>query len=381
MEWSVRFNVAAIGAAILAAGCGGGDVEEPIASVGLPLTTAFYFAGNLLVGGDAADNTIVVGADPATGDVFVTSDGLNVGVGGGIIPNLANVMNVVVNGGAGNDDIRIDGSLNIGESPTLAFAATLTLTGDEGDDVLTVESGGFNGTINADGAIEGTILGNANMYGGDGNDTFKSGFGNDVIRGGPGDDTLIHDNFSNDVWDGETGIDTIEVVGDDGVGNNVNLFAASGGDALIQRANLVQFSIIEVSATERVRLVLDSSTAGDDQVTVNNLTGAIDLDEIEIFCGGGNDVVNAENNLAPTPIVAHGGGGNDVILLGNGDDRVTGGRGDDLIFAGGGRNRVSGGRGNDEIHGGPGRDLIDGGPGNDLCDPGAGTNSVQRCEL
>ncbi|MEQ9171473.1 MAG: Ig-like domain-containing protein [Rhodospirillales bacterium] len=72
----------------------------------------------------------------------------------------------------------------------------------------------------------------------------------------------------------------------------------------------------------------------------------------------------------------YGGSGNDVIEGGSGNDRVSGGRGDDILSGGTGNDHIDGGRGNDVINGGDGRDLVHAGSGNDTVSGGAGRDFI-----
>ena len=66
----------------------------------------------------------------------------------------------------------------------------------------------------------------------------------------------------------------------------------------------------------------------------------------------------------------------DVLLGGDGDDRIWGRDGDDVLTGGGGRDRVWGGRGDDTIDGGDGDDRLDGGRGDDILTGGAGDDRL-----
>ncbi|HDZ73658.1 MAG TPA: hypothetical protein ENH55_12995 [Aurantimonas coralicida] len=83
--------------------------------------------------------------------------------------------------------------------------------------------------------------------------------------------------------------------------------------------------------------------------------------------------------------VLSGGGGDDVILGNGGDDTLVGGSGDDLIKGGAGKDVVFGGSGNDDLFGGTGQDMLfgDGGndrifadEGDDVIEGGAGSDTV-----
>ncbi|MEZ5894210.1 MAG: hypothetical protein R3C58_13840 [Parvularculaceae bacterium] len=62
----------------------------------------------------------------------------------------------------------------------------------------------------------------------------------------------------------------------------------------------------------------------------------------------------------------NGGDGGDVIVGGNGDDRLNGGDGDDLMFGLAGDDALNGGDGDDTLSAGAGGGVLTGGPGRDV---------------
>lgn len=67
---------------------------------------------------------------------------------------------------------------------------------------------------------------------------------------------------------------------------------------------------------------------------------------------------------------------NDVIVLGNGMDRVFAGGGSDIVSTGGGQDEVHAGSGNDHVNTGAGNDRAYGGEGNDYIFGGAGSDEL-----
>ena len=67
-----------------------------------------------------------------------------------------------------------------------------------------------------------------------------------------------------------------------------------------------------------------------------------------------------------------GGIGDDTLNAKGGDDGVLGGLGDDLVIGGGGNDRLSGGAGHDVLEGGLGNDWLAGGVGDDTLRGGQG---------
>src|SRR5262245_35091274 len=85
----------------------------------------------------------------------------------------------------------------------------------------------------------------------------------------------------------------------------------------------------------------------------------------------------ASGNVATADAdVIIGGGGNDVIESGQGDDLISGGAGGDVIDGGEGDDRLDGGAGNDVLMGGEGDDTLVGGDGSDQIYAGPGRNSA-----
>ena len=70
-------------------------------------------------------------------------------------------------------------------------------------------------------------------------------------------------------------------------------------------------------------------------------------------------------------------GGDDLLSGGSGQDRLSGGGGEDTLFGHGGRDRLSGGSGYDHLHGGGGKDRLSGGSGSDFLGGGAGGDRIK----
>lgn len=95
--------------------------------------------------------------------------------------------------------------------------------------------------------------------------------------------------------------------------------------------------------------------------------------------GGGNDLILGGDGVDRV----NGGAGNDTLLGGLGADHLNGSDGDDLIYAHASdafddtaTHELFGGAGNDSIHGAAGVDTIAGGTGDDVADGGDGDDFV-----
>ena len=88
----------------------------------------------------------------------------------------------------------------------------------------------------------------------------------------------------------------------------------------------------------------------------------------------GTDFITSGHSVMPRKDNLFGGGGQDVLRAGAGDDtmngnggadRIAAGSGDDVIDGGGGRDNIDAGAGDDIVRGGNGADTIEGGAGDD----------------
>jgi Ca2+-binding RTX toxin-like protein len=147
------------------------------------------------VSGDALGDTIDGGTGRDTWDLFTPS------------PNASNVS--VVN---------VPQSIEVLNGPFVDAAATCTIVGTDGDDLIishskgdtTILAGAGNDSVigsDADESIVGAE-GNDTLRGGDGNDTLAGGGGRDKLYGQGGDDLLQGRGGSKDTLDGGDGFDT-----------------------------------------------------------------------------------------------------------------------------------------------------------------------------
>lgn len=83
------------------------------------------------------------------------------------------------------------------------------------------------------------------------------------------------------------------------------------------------------------------------------------------FNGVGGDDTVVVGRTVPVPATLRGGPGNDTLVGGVGNDRLSGGPGDDTLVGRGGDDALYGGPGNDTLVGARGEDTCVGGPGDD----------------
>lgn len=199
---------------------------------------------------------------------------------------------LVINGGAGDDNVRVsqrgNGVLDvtINGQPfeiTLAAQQQLGVRGGDGNDVIHAAS---NVRVNMD------------VQGGDGNDTITTGRGRDRVDGGAGDDVINTGRGRDDVF-GNTGNDTIDA----GAGNDV-VYGGDGDDIL---------------------------RGGQGRDYIEGGRGADTLEG-----GQGNDILS-------------GGQDNDILRGGQGNDRIYTGAGADTVDNRAGRDTVYGQSGEDTV--------------------------------
>jgi Ca2+-binding RTX toxin-like protein len=170
---------------------------------------------------------------------------------------LAGLINLTLDGGAGND----------------------TITGGDGNDLL----------IGGDGADQ--------LFGGNGDDTLNGGDGDDLLNGGNGDDTVVggkgtdtaflgngNDTFiwnpgdGNDVVEGGRGFDTLDFRGAN-ISETI-VISANDSRAMFTRAA----GNIDLNGVERIQF--EAQGQHSDNITINDLTGT-DVKQVAIDLGGG----------------------------------------------------------------------------------------------
>ena len=261
---------------------------------------------------------------------------------------------------------------------------------------VTVDGGAGNDTILGTNGIDTLMGGDDNDFidGQQGNDVAPLGAGNDVFQWDPGD--------GSDIIEGQAGADTM-------------LFNGSAGDEIFETSangNRVRFTrnlgniVMDTDDVERIDL---KALGGADQITVNDVTGtdltAVNTDLAGVIGGTTGDgaadnvIVKGSNDddlvtvtgqggalkvdgLAPRVTIAAADPGVDRLTVSalDGSDVVDasqvaagsmlvtldGGTGDDALIGGNGDDTINGAEGDDILIGGPGVDTLNGGPGDDV---------------
>ncbi len=288
-------------------------------------------AGTDILDGGADDDTLRGGDD---NDLLFGSDGNDSLYG--------DRQDDTLSGGLGDD--LLDGGLN---SDTVDYSSALeAVPGDSNGVVVNL------GLVSAQvvGADQGTdtLVDIENLMGSDYKDTITGSDQRNRIATGAGDDTLINSS-ENDIYDGGTGVDTLDF--------------HTG----------TEFKNVEVDLSLSTAQIEQDGLNGRDTIIGNS---------IEIIQGSAlNDTLSGDTN-ANTFFgnegidILSGAAGNDALDGGSGDDNLFGGANDDNLDGGANNDFLDGGSGADNLLGNTGNDLLYGGSGNDILDGGADTDTA-----
>jgi Ca2+-binding RTX toxin-like protein len=295
----------------------------------MAITASFNAAAGLLsIFSDNLDNTVTVSRN-AAGNILINGGAVPV-LGGN--PTVANTALIQAFGLGGNDNLLLDESS--GALPAV------NLFGGAGNDTA---SGGFSDDQVFGQSGNDVLLGRGGfdlLFGGADNDTLTGGDADDQLFGEGGDDRMIwNPGDDTDLFEGGTGIDTVEVNG--GGGAEVFAITANGQRVRFDRLDPAPFAI-DIGTSEK--LVLNAN-GGDDRIsTTGNLAALIQL---TIDGGAGNDTIL-------------GGNGKDVLLGGDGNDFIDGNQADDVALLGAGDDvfQWDPGDGSDVVEGQDGTDTL-----------------------
>jgi Ca2+-binding RTX toxin-like protein len=304
--------------------------------------------------------------------------------------DIGTTENIVVNMNGGNDRFSATGNL--------AALISVTVDGGAGDDTI-LGSNGADLLLGGDGQdfIDGQ-QGNDVAFLGAGNDTFQwdPGDGSDTVEGQNGTDTML--------FNGSAGAELFQVSANGGrvlftrnLGNivmdlddveTINLNALGNADTLTVN-DLSGTDVTEVNVNLAGTI---GGTAGDGQADVVTINGTNGGDLIDIF-GAGTSV--AVLGLSARVNITNAEGANDSLVINGlgGDDGITattlpagvtklvldGGAGDDTILGSQGADVILGGAGNDFVFGDNGNDVALLGAGDDVAqwNPGDGNDTLE----
>lgn len=360
--------IVALSVGAVSGGHAEGDIvsnfESVIGSAFDDVISSSVFGGHLEGGGGNDHITLAPGplvgpissADGGTGDDFVQISG--------------NIYEQVIDGGSGFDTLSL-GLLSEGYS--VNFATGLI------DDSSAGNAASFSNIEIFIGSN-----GNDNIVGDGANTTFQSGSGIDNVSGGAGDDVFIlssdNDDFQfNEVYSGDSGVDTLVVVGYNLTGYMINLgsesFAQGGSSSDILEMENYDGSQADANSNEFV-----FGSFGDNVITMgagsnlvagmagaDTLDGGDGVDALDYSASTAGVTVNLITNTAS-------GGHADGDIISN-FETVLGSAFNDILTSGDGTNELLGFDGNDQLRGGDGMDFLYGGDGADSLFGGEGADA------
>ena len=263
--------------------------------------------------------------------------------------------NIQGNGGIDRLEVfSIDGGITddytiSGESSLLVQVSGVNVASEI--NILRLHTGDGNDRVDAEAV---TALGML-IDGGVGSDNLLGGSGNDEVR--------VKGLHNGDLLAGGAGIDLLRVEGEERPSAG---FEPPPGT--VDQASISDNFVIFGGSTLSIRDPFQTGGSIDDLL-------ASGFEQIDLNTGGGNDYLDASQALISVSL--NGGGGDDVLVGGQGNDVIFGDTyedadgGHDLIYGGSGDDRLSGVYGADEIFGEDGNDLLigrgtlKGGSGND----------------
>jgi Ca2+-binding RTX toxin-like protein len=371
-----------------------------------------------LFGGDGSDIlTGGAGNDQVFGEagndrlIWNPGDGTDLNEGG------AGTDTIEVNGGNGAETftvtpngsrVRFDRTDPAPFSIDIGAAENLQVNMNGGDDTFTASNGLANLIqIGVDGGA-----GNDTITGGDGNDVLAGGDGDDLIIGGRGSDTALmgtgNDTFvwnpgdGSDVVEGQGGHDTLQFNGAN-IGEQISI-AAKGSRVQFTR----DFGTVSMDLNG-IQQINVAALGGADTIKIGDLTGT-DVTQVNVDlsspAGSGTGDGQADtvivNGTSTNDTIVVGGQGTSATVVGlQATVNITGSEaandslvvkalaGDDGINAtplpagiinltedgGAGNDLLQGSQGDDVLIGGDGNDFIQGNQGNDTALMGAGDDT------
>ena len=199
---------------------------------------------------------------------------------------------ITVNRDAAGQILINGGAISVqGDQPTLVNTNEIDVSGGNGNDTISLDNVA---------PPAGQALPPAHLFGGNGNDTLIGGAGNDTLIGGNGNDTVVggkgtdtaflgtgNDTFiwnpgdGNDVVEGGGGFDTLDFRGADRPAGETFSIDPNGSGATFNRPN----GTIDLTDVERIQF--EAQGQHSDNIKINDLTGT-DVKQVAIDLGGGD---------------------------------------------------------------------------------------------
>jgi Ca2+-binding RTX toxin-like protein len=317
---------------------------------------------------------------PAPGiDLFVTTQNFEVAYitvfDDGLITDITTCFTPILNTTqiiTGSDDPAAgDTSLSGTQATDLIFGqrGNDTIYGDLGNDCVfggagdDVVYGGSGGDLLVGGSNNDTLYGGPDndrllgasgadiLYGEDGFDVLDGGLDNDTLYGGMHDDVLRGNSGADSIY-GESGYDTIQISGDEAVGDFIR--GGTHTDLILNIGTVA----VTIDSFNAVTSEIENWSNNGQNLLGTNVADTWDFrgllfSAIGTLNGmGGNDTIQGSNQR-------------DTIDGGDGDDTLFGNVGSDTIYGGAGIDQINGGLDTDYLYGGSGLDTITGGDGRD----------------
>ncbi len=221
------------------------------------------------------------------------------------------------------------------------FAAGLTVTGDDGNDVIDasalLSAVSLQGNLDNDTLIGGAgnddLNGNSDddsIVGGDGADSIQGGAGYDCLSGGDGNDTILGQGGSYDTITGGLGGDFLD--GGAGTGDLLR----EEGNANLTLTNVL-LSGLESDTLANFEFANLSGGASANTLNASAFTGGVTLSG----AAGADTLIGSDTTRS-------------VLNGGDGDDSLVGGAGNDILNGGAENDTITGGLGDDSLNGGTG---------------------------
>ncbi len=264
---------------------GGGGSDQLFGGAGDDRLIWNFGGGTDLFEGGADTDTAEINGGAAAESFTISANGTRVRFDGlapvAFILDIGTTEKLVVNMGGGNDSITATGNL--------AALIAVTIDGGAGNDTLS----GSNGLDVLFGGADNDLV-----VGRQGNDTIFLGDGDDVAQWFPGD--------ASDIVEGGAGTDTLDFSGSNA--NEIIAISANGARVLFTRnvANIV----MDLNDVEQITF---SALGGTDTIVVNDLTGT-DVTRVNLDLGNS---ASASDGAADN-VVVNGGAGNDTLSVSTG---------------------------------------------------------------
>ena len=267
---------------------------------------------NMLGGADTITVNDLTGTDVSQVAIDLSAAPAGSGTGDGAADT------VITNGTANNDQINV---VTSGTSIVVkGLAAQVTVSGAEAiNDLLVVNGGAGNDTINATGLVAGQIK--LTLNGGDGDDRITGSAGNDVVNGGHGSDVALlgagDDVFvwnpgdGSDTVEGQAGVDTLQFNG----ANVDEKFDISANGSRVRLTRDIGVVTMDLNSTETINV---GALGGADTITVNDLT-VTNTSQVNIDLAG----IDGAPDAAEDTVVINATEGSDAITISTNNGVVT----------------------------------------------------------